>query len=118
MPMSSTAGAIDRPLTASNVSAVQRQLFGAILLALLVLVVRLAALLLVRRLSGAFLQPLSGPAIVVVAAVFALATFVLRRIDWPGSYFTSTIPRWSQAIPRFAAFGVLVSLSVPGTSAS
>lgn len=78
--MSSTSGALARPLAPDSAAHVWRQLVVAAAYTALSLFLTLAALLLLRRLSGAFHQPLSGPGILSAAALLALAAFGLRQL--------------------------------------
>ena len=125
--MSSTAGAVDRAPATGDIPAVERRLVAATLLTLLVLITGLALLLLVRRLSGAFLQPLSGLAVVGAATVLVVATAGWRWFSLSTQYpvpSTQWHARLAPAIfwipkvvPGIASFVALASLTIPGTAA-
>src|SRR5262245_13766702 len=87
--MRSTAGAIERPQNAGGTLAVQQQLVVALLWTILGLAIALAALLMTRRVSGAFQTPLGGVAIVLVGLVIELSVFAYRQF-WSGGSFAVT----------------------------
>src|SRR5205814_325173 len=85
--------------------------------------------LLERRLSGAFVEPLNGMTIVLVAAVVEPATAIFRQIALRTSYSvlsTAYIRRQAPVVaaalqllllivPSIAAIAVVASLTIPGT---
>jgi hypothetical protein len=112
--MSSPAGAIDLVRPRNCEPDVYRHLLATISFTLLLLFVVSAFWLTVRRLSGAFSQPLSGGGIVAVAVVIELAAQSVRRILTRTGYpLVGT-----QYLPLIGALGgvlALASLSLPGT---
>jgi len=70
--MSSTAGAIPAP--------VLRQVVAAVAQSLMSLLLALSLVMLTRRSSGAFVQPLSGLAMVAVAAALAVVAALVRIV--------------------------------------
>jgi hypothetical protein len=129
--MSSTAGAIDRALTTGDATTVERQAVTAVWVTGCVLFVGLALVMLVRRLSGAFIQPLSawtfvGMAIVLEVGVVALRQKSLRTQDsvlrtqwqvWLGRPLGSAMSACPQIVPGVAALIGLASLTISGTPA-
>src|SRR5262245_37363726 len=128
--MSSTAGAIDRRKCAVRDDGALRQLTAAISLTLLWLIFGLAAVLLIRRLSGALISPLSGGAILLVALVVESAItsyrcasssteFSVPSTQYFGRWKLSLPPRadFSLIVPGIAAFAILTSLTLRGTPA-
>ncbi len=125
--MRSTAGAIERTEHAGGNLAIQRQLVVVSLWSILGLAIGLALLLLVRRISGAFQQPLSGVAIVTLAVLAELTTASYRCL-WTGRDCTSqqylvlstkypvlrNLPL-NFLLPSLVVVIGLVSLTIPGT---
>jgi hypothetical protein len=73
-------GASDQRLGAGSDAPLQRLLIAAAGYALLSILLAISAVMLARRLSGAFQQPLGGSAIILVAALFEAAVSGLRRL--------------------------------------
>jgi hypothetical protein len=119
--MRSTAGAIDHKHPAGGTLAIQRQLLVATLWLVLGLAISLAALLIVRRISGAFFQPLSGVTIVTIAALVELAVVSFRRLAIRAGFTTaqysvlSTQYSVAYVLPSVLALLTLISLTIPGT---
>jgi hypothetical protein len=104
----STAGAISTP--------VLRQAVAAVAQALLSLLFALSLVMLTRRISGAFVQPLSGPGIIAVAAglVFVaglVRILIVRVLDKGGTSLAVFV------LPSLAAILLLASLTLSGTPA-
>src|SRR5262245_50434150 len=76
--MSSTAGAFDQRIGACGDAAVRRHVLAVVAQTALAVLVAFSAVLLLRRLGGAFQQPLGGVAIVLAAAILELAAFGVR----------------------------------------
>jgi len=127
--MSSTVGAIQSLQRTSPDEGAVRQLFAAISLALLGLLVGLATILVLRRLSGALVQPLGGGAL-LLAALAVESTIALYRSFVPSTKYlvrsTLYFPRRPLLSPRVAfflllpgvaAFSILASLSIRETPA-
>src|SRR5947208_945485 len=128
--MSSTAGAIDRGHRAARDSSAVR-LSAVISIALLGLLIGLAIVLVVRRLSGALVRPLSSGGLLLAAAAIESAVLVYR-FSSPGTEYsipsTQHLPRgprslpphavFSLIIPGLAAFILLASLTIRGTPLS
>jgi hypothetical protein len=116
MFMSSTAGAVERALAAVDSMTVRRQLIATNAWALLVLMPVLALVLLVRRLSGAFDQPLGGLAIVVAALVLETAAWLIRRLARSTQYsvLSTTSPIGFGVVSAITVL-ILASLTLPGT---
>jgi hypothetical protein len=128
--MSSTAGALVTSRRTIGGVGIERQILAAVSLAALVLFVGLALILIGRRLTGAFLQPLGGAVIVLIAVAVELAVAAPR---WSilstkysvlsTQYFSnlSRTSRWSSylllIVPSFAVLALLASLSLAGTPA-
>lgn len=124
--MSSTAGAFVQPRAPDIAAHVRRHLVVAAAYTALSLLVALAVLLLLRRLSGAFHQPLSGPGIISAAALLALVAFGLRQLfrepalqssalNTPHSVLSTRYMRWpiEKHIPfRLTAADLLITFSV------
>jgi hypothetical protein len=119
--MRSTAGAIDHKHPAGGTLAIQRQLLVAALWLVLGLAIAFAALLIVRRISGAFFQPLSGVTIVTIAALVELAVVSFRRLAIRAGFTTaqysvlSTQYSVAYVLPSVLALLTLISLTIPGT---
>jgi hypothetical protein len=115
--MSSTTGAIPTPPA--------RQLAAAVAQSILSLLLGLSLVMLARRLGGAFVQPLSGVAIVVVAIALAtVAAAVRMMLLSPVSAARSAAnpePRTNPilfALPGLAAILLLMALTLRGTPAA
>jgi hypothetical protein len=80
--------------------------------ALLSLLIALALVMLVRRASGAFVQPLGGLTLVVVAVALVMAAAAVRAMlrASPNNHILF-------ALPGLAAAVMLAALSLPGTPA-
>jgi len=128
--MSSTAGAIYCSHGASRDNGAVRQLPTAISLALLGLVLGLAAVLVIRRLSGALVSPLSGGAILLVALIVESTILLYRSFSSCAEYSvlsTQYFGRWQHSLPpravfslitpEVAALAILASLTIRGTPA-
>ena len=132
--MRSTAGAIQRPQNAGGTLAVQQQLVVALLWTILGLAIALAALLMARRISGAFQKPLGGAAIVLVGLLTELSVIAYRRLCSREVYVVafqySTLRTQYPALrsrtdvqpilfvfilTSLVALTVLISLTIPGT---
>src|SRR4051812_42258367 len=127
--MSSMVGAVYRPERAARDDGAVIQLPVAISLALLGLVLAVAIVLVARRLGGAFVQPLSGGAIVVAAlaveSAIALYRCVLSHTEYL-AFSTQHLQRWSYLLPPYvvfcliipglAALAILASLTLPSTT--
>ena len=119
--MRSTAGAIDRPRNAGGTLAVQQQLVVTSLWTILGLAIAVAALLLTRRISGAFQTPFGGAAIVLLALVTEAAVFTYRWL-WSGRKY-AVVSQYSVltqfpflfALTTLIALSILISLTIPGT---
>lgn len=125
--MRSTAGAIEDTQHAGGTLAIQRQFVVVSLWSILGLAIGLAVLLLVRRMSGAFQQPLSGMAIVALAVLAELTTASYRRL-WAGHDCTNS-QHWVLStqysvlsnlplnflLPSLVVLIGLISLTMPGT---
>jgi hypothetical protein len=108
--MSSTAGAISTPLL--------RQAAQAVAQALLSLLIALALVMLLRRFSGAFVQPLNGFTLVVVAAAMAIVAAAVRLMLLES--LTNAEPTTNSllfALPGLSAAILLTALTLPGTPA-
>src|SRR5439155_17547410 len=102
MIMSSTVGAVYRSERAARRKGAVAPLRVAILLAFLGLVLAVAIVLVVRRLNGAFVQPLSGGAIVVAALAVESAIVLFRLVLSRTEYLvlsTQYLRRWSHPLP-------------------
>lgn len=119
--MRSTAGAIDRQQRAGGNRAVQQQLVVASLWMFLVLAIAVAALLVVRRISGVFQLPLGGAAIILLAVVAELAVFSYRLV---ANRAGLTLVQYSALstqnsvvyiLPSALVLAALLSLTIPGT---
>jgi hypothetical protein len=117
--MSSTAGALDQEPAYRNTPTLQRQLVTTSCLALLVLLCVLAVVLLVRRLTGAFAQPLSGFGFVLTSLGVVAAAAALRQspISTRYSVLSTQHGRWLTIAPSAIALLILIALTVPGTPA-
>jgi hypothetical protein len=119
--MSSTAGAIDQQQRAGGNRAVQQQLVVAALWMVLGLAIVLATLLVVRRISGVFQQPLGGAAIVLFAVVAELGVFSFRRLairqGLAAAQYSVLSTQYSllYVLPTVLAIAALLSLTIPGT---
>ncbi len=128
--MSSTVGAIDRRQRASQADRVLRQLSAAISLVVLGLILSLAFVLLLRRLGGALVNPLSGGGFLLMALAIESAIILYRCVDSGTEYSvrsTRYFSRWPRSVPPhlifsliapgLAALATLGSLTIPGTPA-
>src|SRR5262245_10622186 len=107
--MSSTAGAIYRPHSASRADSAVRQLAAVISLAVLGLILGLAAVLVARRLSGALVSPLSGGAIILVVLALESAITTYRCFLSGTKYSvlnTQYFGRWQHSLPARADFSL------------
>src|SRR5438128_1675150 len=137
--MSSTAGAFDRQVRAGSAAPAPIKLVVVAAHTALVLLLVFAGLLCIRRLSGAFHQPLSSTAIVLVVVLGELVAFGLRRVfqnsALHGSVLSAKYPVLSRlpirplgikgidlslsavdVLTTFSAFAIVVALSIRGTS--
>jgi len=119
----STDGSISTP--------VSRQVATTVAQALLSLLVALSLVMLVRRLSGAFVQPLSGPAMVATAAGLAIVAACVRLLAIgrfvPTPHFVLSAPYetnigartsfWTFVVPGLAAILSLAAFTLRGTPA-
>src|SRR5688572_14770088 len=103
----STAGPID--------GTALRQVSATVAQALLSLLLALALVMLVRRLSGAFVQPLSGTAIVAAAAGLAIVAALVRLLIV--GRFERTPYLVLSALPGVAVILLLAALTLSGTPA-
>ena len=88
--MSSTAGALDQRVGADAAST-QRQLLAVVVYTALALLLALAMLVLFRRLTGSFSQPLSPLRLVLAALLSELATFALRCLNRTSAFHDSVL---------------------------
>ena len=120
--MRSTAGAIEQRPHAGGNRAVQQQLVVASLWMVLALAIAVAALLVVRRISGVFQQPLGSAAIVLLAVVAELAVLLYRQLAIRAGltlvqYSTlSTQNSVVYILPSALVLAALLSLTIPGTT--
>lgn len=103
--MRSTAGA---NLPTFELPTVGRQLAAAVWWTAVVLLAAIAGVFLVRRLSGAFAEPLGGLQLLGATVALILAVSLIQ--------FTAGHDRIARIIPIIAAAVGLVSLTVPGTA--
>src|SRR5262245_39265366 len=115
--MSSRAGALRLARVSEGHTASGRQLLAATGVTLLVLFAALALWLIVRRLGGAFTQPLSGPGIVAAAVAIAVTTHFVNWILTSTRYSVLSTRYQSYLSPTAtcAAIMLLGSLTLPGT---
>ena len=106
--MSSTAGAISTPVLRHAAQAAAQ--------ALLSLLIALAAVMLMRRASGAFVQPLSGLALVVVAITLVIIPAAVR-VMFRDSVAEAPAIYLLFALPGLAVAALLAALTMPGTAA-
>ena len=98
-------------------TGVSRQLVTAMAVTALVLFAGLAVWLMVRRLSGALSQPLSGPEMVLSAIVIAFTALGLQREATRTQYLVHNTPYIHASIISIAAVVMLASITLPGTPA-
>jgi hypothetical protein len=115
--MSSMAGAANAQSEPPLPLAQLTRFLGASALALLVMA---AALLMARRMAGAFAEPLPGGWLVVAALLLVGVVWLLRRINpvLGTEYLVLSTPKSrtaGAAIPGLAAALVLVAITLPGT---
>ena len=103
--MRSTAGANLRTI---ELPVIGRQLAAAVSWTAAVLLTTIAALFLIRRLSGAFVVPLGGLQLLGATAVLILSATLIQ--------FTAPQDRLAQIVPAIAAAVGLTSLMLPGTA--
>jgi len=129
--MSSTAGAINKSLSVDALLT-KRRLIVVVAHTALALLLALAAILLFRRLSGSFHQPLQAVAIILVAAALELLVCCIRCLYRTPVLHSSVISRaryWTlQGAPlrltpidiatTTAVLAIAISLSLPSTSRS
>ena len=128
--MSSTVGAIHPLQRTSRDEGAVRQLSASISLALLGLLVGLAIILVLRRLSGALVQPLGGGALLLAAVAVESAIALYRSFVPSTKYFVLSTPYFPSRphflsprmaffllLPGVAAFSILASLSIRETPA-
>ena len=117
---SSTAGAIDRLQETGSALACRRQVAIVLQWMVLGLFIGLAFLVLMRRLGGAFNQPLGGTALVAVALCIAAAVFCFRQLSEVARHDPAEDnPRgwiFRYLLPTVGAIALLVALSIPGSS--
>ncbi|MCI0357824.1 MAG: hypothetical protein L0211_04970 [Planctomycetaceae bacterium] len=102
--MCSTAGA---NLQSAAAPAISRQLAEAVWWTAAVLAIALSALLLLRRLGGAIINPLSGTEFVAAAAVLTLLVFALQ--------LAAQHQRVAVVVLALAAVVGLAAITIPGT---
>lgn len=103
--MRSTVGAnLDRP----ELPEIGRQLGAALWWSSLVLAVAIAGVLLGRRMAGAFVEPLVGPAMLATAVVIVLVAGLLQQTRPQG--------RMGLVVPAIAAALGLASITLPGAA--
>ena len=118
--MSSTAGAVANPRLSRGLVPVERHFLTAAIGTVFALFVVLPLVLLLRRLSGAFVQPLSGRGLVMAAVALGVVAAGLR---WAGTQYpvlgTRISAAWMllYALPGVAAILLLASLTLSGTPA-
>jgi hypothetical protein len=122
--MGSTAGAVAGARRTGGLTAAERQLLTAVVLSLLALFLGLSLLMLARRASGVFVQPLGGGGQLAAALAIGLTALALRvalsRTEYSAlstQYLVHSTRRVLLfAVPGLAAIMLLASITLPAAA--